>query len=291
MTSALPSVDRDALIGSVDRYLDALVVNDPARVGGPEAVRFTENGQLLSLGRGLWGTATPNPPPQRALYVPDPQSGQVGFFGMVSEAGEPVLLALRLKVDGDQLTEAETLVCRDRDTIFSAEGMRRPRPLFEEVVPEPERSTREQLVDASNLYLDGILQSNGKMIPVTPDCIRTENGVQTVLNPEATGIRAEARDRGTWHLGVAEQVDAGIFTDIESARDRRVGAIDEERGLIFAIFVFDHAGPLASRGGQSRFRRPNSMMVAEVWKLRGGLIRQIEAVLDVFPYGMPTGWS
>jgi hypothetical protein len=285
------AVTRDELIGHVDAYLDALVANDPARLGGPGAVRFTENAQPLALGRGLWGTATPNPAPHRALYVPDPLTGQVGFFGMISEAGEPVMVALRLKVEGDRVTEAETLVCRDRDTIFNAQGMQRPRPQFEEVVPEPERSTRKELVEATNLYLDGILQANGQMIPVAPDCVRVENGVQTVLNPEATGIRAEARDRGTWHLGVAQQVDAGIFTDIEGARDRRVGAVDEERGLVFVIFVFDHAGPLASRGGQSRFRRPNSMMVNEVWKLRGGLIRQIEAVLDVFPYGMPTGWD
>ena len=285
------AVTRDELVGHVDAYLDALVANDPARLGGPSAVRFTENAQPLALGRGLWGTAIPNPPPHRALYVPDPLTGQVGFFGMVSEAGEPVMLALRLKVEGDRVTEAESLVCRDRDTIFNAQGMQRPRPQFEEVVPGPERSTRKELVEATNLYLDGILQANGQMIPVAPDCIRVENGVQTVLNPEATGIRAEARDRGTWHLGVAEQVDAGIFTDIEAARDRRVGAVDEERGLVFVIFVFDHAGPLVSRGGQSRFRRPNSMMVNEVWKLRGGLIHQIEAVLDVFPYGMPTGWD
>lgn len=282
---------RDDLIGHVDSYLDALVANDPSRLGGPGAVRFTENAQLLALGRGLWGTATPDPPPHRALYVPDEETGQVGFFGIVSEAGEPVMMALRLKVEGDRITEAETLLCRDRDTIFNVAGMRRPRPVFEAVVPEPERATRAQLVEATNLYLDGILQANGAMIPVAPDCIRIENGVQTVLNPEATGIRAEARDRGTWHLGVAEQVDAKIFTDIEAARDRRVGAVDEERGLVFVVFVFDHAGPLASRGGQSRFRRPNSMMVAEVWKLAGGLIREIEAVLDVFPYGMPTGWT
>lgn len=282
---------RDDLIGHVDRYLEALVANDPARLGGPDAVRFTENAQLLSLGRGLWGTATPDPPPHRALYVPDEETGQVGFFGMVSEAGEPVMMALRLKVEGDRITEAETLLCRDRDTIFNVEGMRRPRTEFEAVVPEAERATRAQLVEATNLYLDGILQANGAMIPVAPDCIRVENGVQTVLNPEATGIRAEARDRGTWHLGVAEQVDAKIFTDIEAARDRRVAAIDEERGLVMVVFVFDHAGPLVSRGGRSRFRRPNSMMVAEVWKMAGGLIRQIEAVLDVFPYGMPTGWS
>jgi hypothetical protein len=285
------TVDRRQFIAHVDRYLDALVANDPARLGAPSGVRYTENGQTLPLGKGLWGTATPVPPPYHAVYVPDPLTGQVGYFGIVSEAGEPVIMALRLKVDGERLTEAEALVCRDRETIFSAEGMRRARPLFEAAVPEAERASREQLVEAANLYLDGILQADGSMIPVADDCIRMENGVQTVLNPEATGIRAEARDRGTWRLGVAEQVDARIFTDIEAARDRRVGAIDEERGLVFVIFVFDHAGPLTSRGGQSRFRRPNSMMVAEIWKVQGGLIRQIEAVLDVFPYGMLTGWT
>lgn len=281
---------RQELIGHLDAYLAALAANDPGAINA-EGARFTENGQLLGLGRGLWGTATLQPPPERVVGVADPVTGQAACFALVAEAGEPVMLALRLRVEGDRITEAETLVARDRAAIFSLDGFRRPRPLFDQPLTEDQRTPREVLERIPHLYLDGILQARGDLIPVADDTIRMENGVQTVLNPDAVGIREEARDRGTWHLGVAAQVDLGIFSDIEDARDRRVPVIDEELGVVFAWFVFDHAGPLTSRGGESRFRTPNAMMIAEVWKVIEGQIRQIEAVLGVFPYGMRPGWD
>jgi hypothetical protein len=78
---------------------------------------------------------------------------------------------------------------------------------------------------------------------------------------------------------------------VEGARDRRVVAIDEEMGVVKVWFLFDHAGPLPSRGGESQFRTPNSMMAGEMFKVADGQIRAIEAALDVFPYGMPPGWG
>jgi hypothetical protein len=86
-------------------------------------------------------------------------------------------------------------------------------------------------------------------------------------------------------------VNLGIFNDIEAARDRRVVVIDEEQSIVMAWFAFDHAGPLTSRGGESRFRTPNSMMAGEMFKVVDGQIRDIEAVLDVLPYGMRPGWE
>ncbi len=281
---------RDDLLDRLDAYLDALVANDPGRLG-PGAARLTENGQEIPFDRGLWGTATPAPPPRRALALADPLAGQVAGFAVVSEAGTPVLLAVRLRVVDGAVTEAETLVARPSDTIFSLDGFLRPRPLFDRLVDQAGRTDRALLAKIPHRYLDGILAADGDAIPVAEGCLRFENGVQTVLNPDAVGIQEEARDRGTWHLGVAAQVGTGIFADIEAARDRRVLVVDEDLGAVLAWFAFDHPGPLASRGGRSRFRTPNSMMAAEVFKVVGGQIQEIEAVLDVFPYGMRPGWT
>jgi hypothetical protein len=120
------------------------------------------------------------------------------------------------------------------------------------------------------------------MIPVRDDCIRIENGVQTVLTAE--------RGTETGKLGVAAQVNTGIFRDIEAARERRFPILDEERGLVFVIFLFDHPGPVTNSAFTSRYSQPNSMMVAELFKIRDGRISQIEAVLNVFPYGTMSGW-
>src|SRR5215831_11218253 len=84
------------LNGLVDRYLAALVAHDLGRLLLTAHVGFTENGQELRLGDGLWGTASG--PGKYKLYVADPEDGQAGFYGTVMENDTPVLMALRLKV-------------------------------------------------------------------------------------------------------------------------------------------------------------------------------------------------
>ena len=38
------------------------------------------------------------------------------------------------------------------------------------------------------------------------------------------------------------------------------------------------------------FRQPFSFIIAEIFKVKKGTIRQIEAVLTSVPYGMSSGW-
>jgi hypothetical protein len=40
----------------------------------------------------------------------------------------------------------------------------------------------------------------------------------------------------------------------------------------------------------STFRQPFSYIIAEIFKIKDGKIRQIEAVLMTVPYGMESGW-
>ena len=32
-------------------------------------------------------------------------------------------------------------------------------------------------------------------------------------------------------------------------------------------------------------------MIAELFKVEGGLLHEVEAILERVPYGMPSGWS
>ena len=54
--AAQPACDRACLEGFVDRYLDAVAVNKPSMVPLSPNVRFTEDGQRLLIGDGLWNT-------------------------------------------------------------------------------------------------------------------------------------------------------------------------------------------------------------------------------------------
>jgi len=106
--------ERACLTGMADKYLAALVAHDPSQLPLARVVRFTENGQELLLGDGLWGTATAAG--KYRLYVADPEDGQVGLYGTVIEGDNPVYMALRLKVDYGLISEVETIVVRSGGT-------------------------------------------------------------------------------------------------------------------------------------------------------------------------------
>ena len=60
-TAAAPATpvvacDRACLEGMVERYFDAVVANDPSQVPLADDVVFTEDGQRLLIGDGLWNT-------------------------------------------------------------------------------------------------------------------------------------------------------------------------------------------------------------------------------------------
>jgi hypothetical protein len=85
---------------------------------------------------------------------------------------------------------------------------------------------------------------------------------------------------------------------VSRVRDRRVVAIDQDRGLVYAFGYFDHAA-----GDTRTFKTPDGRTVtagpttpftwsiAEVFKVRKGLIHEIQALELERPYGMISGWS
>ena len=76
----------------------------------PSAV-FTENGQRLELGDGLWHTVTGRG--GYALRLADVERGQTVLMGTIREAGVPTILVVRLKVARRRIEEIETLVIRN----------------------------------------------------------------------------------------------------------------------------------------------------------------------------------
>lgn len=287
-------MDRQQLSNLVDHTLDAMMHRDPKRVPLASNARYTENGQTLAVGKGLWATATPGGLSRRAVLA-EPGAGQAGWFGALHENGNPVVLAFRLKAVGDAVSEIEAIVCRGHERLFDAAGMV-PRPAFAEIAPPAQRSSRTALVAAANAYFDGIEQSNGTIIPVVDDCARTENGVKTTMNtnPEAAGNRRFP----LWAMPVAAQIDSGYYAYIEAVRDRRYPVIDEEHGLVLGIVQFDHPGTHKSvevKGHgtidlPAHALRPSTTLIAELFQVRGGKITGIEAVLDFLPYGLKSGW-
>ena len=283
--------DRADLGWYADRYFELLPSGGHAELPAAPGVVFTENGQVLRLGQGLWGTAT-GAAATRAVTVADPESGQIATWGMVSEAGQDAILGLRLKVGGDGLiTEIETFVVRFDDMVSTFRGgglldagrLARPTPGLLDLVDERERPSADELRRAADGYLDGVSGGDAGLIPVADDCLRIENGVQTVLRTD--GLLPGREPSPATIMGVAQQVREGVTRHIAAARDRGMYLTDPSRGLVMVRFFFDHQGKVRGWQGRSPFIGPNSMPAWEVFKVRGGLIRHIEAIIAWFPYG------
>ena len=290
--------ERACLEGLVDQYLDAVVAHDPARVPLAKNVKFTENGQRLEIGDGLWRTMSGKG--TYKLYMADPQAGQAGFFGTIRENDAPALLALRLKIVSRQITEIETIVSRGETTAAhggrgarSLEAMGKPHPSFLETIPAAQRASREDLIKTANMYFTGLERNDGKGVyPFTDNCNRIENGVQTTNSPSK-----EPRDFDILAMGCKAQFETGFFRFVTRIRDRRYPVVDQERGLVLSFIFFDHAGdskPVKRPDGTvmpAGYPYPWTWEIAELFKVENGKLRQIEAVIEQSPYGMGSGWS
>jgi hypothetical protein len=67
---------------------------------------------------------------------------------------------------------------------------------------------------------------------------------------------------------------------------------------VFAFAVFGHCGcktsptmPDGTRVDTGFFSKPSSILLADAFKIDGGLIRQVEAVGTGVPYPMRPGWE
>ena len=145
--------DRDCLIGIAEQYLDALAAKDSKRL--PLAnPRYTENGQRLKLGDGLWNSITARG--TYKLHVADAIAGQVVTFATMRENGTPLILSVRLKVEKERITEIETIVARSENGAKGFEALGQPREAFSRVTPANERMTRPDLVRTAKIRFWGM---------------------------------------------------------------------------------------------------------------------------------------
>ena len=287
-------------------YYAALAAGDPGRLPLAADTRFTENGQRIAIGTGLWATAIRAAGSRvvtvsEEAYGPGGTAGSVAGWGMITEGGAEgpdganALLGVRLKTTGKAISEIETLVVRRAPfgrTRFP-ERLLEPSPAMAQILEPADRGTREDLVRAANAYLDGVAGDDAGLIPAADDCVRIENGLQTVLNPDADGFPetfVSSGGLGGLGLGVRAQIRTLAFRYIEDIRDRRFVAADTERGLVLVCCFFDHPGKVRGAGFDSPIAAPNSMLIWELFKVAGGLIRRVEAIGAAFPYGMRAGW-
>jgi hypothetical protein len=296
MPPASASCDRRCLEGFVDTYLAALAAHDPTRAPLAPDVRATENGSGVALGEGLWRTAAG--PTDYRIYAADVPAGQVGFIGTILQTdGKPLMLALRLKVADGAIHQIEAIT----GAPFELPGsplVAAPRPALARAAPARQRLSREQMIAVAERNFDGIVAGDGSHFAT--DCQRVENRMAMSGNskldyPIAT---LPGRQKPAFAaMGCREQVESHLFDTLDSVGSRRYLVIDEERQLVFGVFMLNwyrdtlcnevrNYGRVCRPQGQ----KPTGLRTAEMLRVAGGKVHEVEVVFSFAPYEAPSGW-
>ena len=310
--------DRVCLTGIADRYLAALVAHDPSKAPMAPNAKFTEQSKALAVGDGLWKSAVEGPTTFK-IPVADPVAGQIGVILMMKASsaafpappgrgGAPpaadngpatIQLALRLKVQNRQITEAEHVIARIMAP-SQLNALKTPRPAFERTVPAADRNPRSILFVIANAYYDALVLGDGELAPFADDCGRRENGMHTAGVGRPTDAPPPPAGFGGTPTDCAGQLTARAMTYIGSVDLRRIWIADEEKGLVFAYSMFRHPMEqktitILNTDGSTSERpmnfSPFDLEAAHIFKISGGKIHEIEAMGFTLPLYSKNGWS
>ena len=291
-------LDRRALVALMEQYLAALASHDPSRVPLAGDVKLVENTEVTPIGEGLWKSATGGPSDFR-IFAADPVAGEVGFLGVIEENRKPTILAARLKVVAGRITEIDHLVVHSDGRPLSPH-MTKPRPGLVEPLKPGERVPRDEMLRIANSYYEAIVQDDGRVAPFADECQRRENGGTSANDQEQTPEEARKDDFSVFRkMKCGEQLSTGVMSYITDINRRRLVAVDEEVGLVFAFSIFRHDGePKVMKiiGVPGMTERPNrwgpfDLPAAHMFKIRNGKIHEIEAIGYVARHGVASGWD
>lgn len=307
--AAIQECDRSCLIRIMDSYMNAIFQHDPKRVP-PLAldVRMTENTAHMDIGEGmLWRSKVE--PTGFKIYVADPLAGQVAEQARLLIQGRNALAVVRLRIDRGKILEIEQLYDRNiNDRAIPL--LTTPRPGLVNDVPPSERASREVLIRAANSYFDALEGDDGKIGAFADDCIRHENGYQTVNNPPPGGRMMPSpmlpnpnTEQGKAQLAFSmltcqQQISAPspeggkTFSYMKRIRPRRALIIDEQKGLVGMFPLFVHDGTRRGAPPDAPPGMLQNLVTMETFGIRGGRIHEVEVFPFVtLPDGLGNGWT
>ena len=283
---AQPDCSREALRGLVDQYFAALAAHDPSGLPLAPTVRSTENGVEMAVGKGLWQTAgkarlrrvlidTQRCGTHASAVLEEPFSfaavGPANAFSGTKPlpaegAVRPILFGVRLRVAGGRISEIESIIAREREFAFDAEGVLATRDQdWESLLPPGERSSRLAMVAAADDYFGMFSAAPVVRTPFASPCDRWENGMFAT----AGGTALPGEDGKAAQMKAHDCSPKGLV--ISNHGPRRF-LVDVEAGLVVAFVHF--AGSLPD---------------FHVFQMRNGRVERINAVVG--PWSASMGWA
>ena len=273
--------DSACLAGIAVEYRAAYLAHDPTRAPFAAQVRYTENNVEMPFPDGTWDTVTQEVGP--ALTLTDPILGSIGIFTAIRQREVEGFLAVRLKVQGRKIVEAEHIISTRRNLsspptpIGNADEYMHD-PLIDMLTPPAERASREALAAHANGYFDTLQHNDGEI-----------RG--TCFHDEAT-----RRENGMLFSDIGGGFRSGRYAFNNRVR-REIVLVDEERQVAMARGFIDHKGVLDEylltdgTKAKSVFQEPQSWAFLEMFKVKDGCIAAVVATFYQAPYYQRSPWT
>ena len=242
---AADACTRDNLKAMIGRYFTALQANDPSKLPLAANVKFTENGVVMPVGQGLWKTAGKvlikrdlldtykcgthsNVVLEEAYTAPKttakPDAKANPLFGSRVKtppegSPRPILYGVRLKIEGDKISEIESFVARETEFAFNAPAIlaETKDQDWESILPVAQRSSRLAMIAAADDYYDMFAKEPEVRTPFASPCDRWENGTITT-GGTMSGIEATmaAHDCSPTGLVITTHGPRRFLVDVEA---------------------------------------------------------------------------
>jgi hypothetical protein len=234
---------REDLKAITDKFFAALQEHKPSGVLLASGVKYTENGLAVEIGKGIWETAG-KPTFKRGMV--DTKKCSTHTQTIMEENGNPILYAVRLKVDrggitGNQMalkiSEIEAFVIREKAQVGDVKVILDTKDQdWESILPPEQRSSRLALMAIADDYFELFVAKDKKPkvseLPFLPPCDRWENGVQTTKGGTNMGVTMPAHN-----------CSPKGFADMTETHQPRRFLVDEETGIVVAYVLFNNSWP------------------------------------------------
>jgi hypothetical protein len=269
-------MDKEQLLERMDGYLRSVTQGHPAEYHLAPDFHYTENGETVRAGEGLWRRA---PRFEGIQAFADPSTGQTVCMGVAFVDEQPRPFAQRLGFGDDGLVEAEAIISSDPKGHFAdVEQLLKPDIIYSAVVPPHRRVDRDGLRDAADRYWEGLEQSDGLIPRFNYRCDKFDNGAKTTNT-----LRTLLSPDGKVHTCASALNDTRAARP--RARERRYPVLDTELGVA-ASFVAVDFHPIPDHP------RPDAgtMYMLGVFKVVDGELRIVDEIREILPLGASSGW-
>jgi len=210
---------RESMKAIVDKYIEAQEAGDPSMMPLAADVKIFENTEEKSLEESFLSKVLKI---DFHLSIFDVDSCRTFTEVIVGNSTPQYVIGTRLRIKDDKITEVSLIVTDKDEWGFNADNfLKYAKQQDWYVLSESERSSREELIDAGNQYLD-IFNADDEDVPWGAPCYRIEGGMVTFQGDETKDYCTVLSKDVLGYSGG----DGFLIGDRDFIVDEELGAVD-----------------------------------------------------------------